>query len=1265
MEQRETIRKHLLEPAHELSEELVREHCSRMEQRYFESFELEEMVEHCRLLGALTPQNPIQCRIREAGSGMLECTISAFDNPFVFSLIAGTLSAGEFDISSGKVFTWKRKTGRPARGNMWRRRAFRESQRDPYNRRRIIDTFSGQLSALTNRDAWERWFSAHLRQTFELLEQDDPEQSGIAARKRVNQLVAERLPKRVGSAPEGFLPMEIRTDNSASTATRISLLSQDTPFFLYSAGTALSLQGLSIEHIDIKTIQDQIRDTIDVTDAAGHKIESPDSLNRIKLSALLTKQFTYFLPSAPDPFSALTRFETIVQDLLQKYERHEWVEMLSEPRVLADLAKLLGTSDYLWEDFIRQQYDSLLPMLSPARSRRFAKSTEDLSGRLEAAMAGIENYSEWIDAFNRFKDREIFLIDLDHILHGPNTFDQLAEHLTVLAETVVDRAATFVYGNLASKHGHPLTVGGLPATHAIFGLGKLGGRALGYASDIELLLVYGDNGRTGGDKSIINAEFFDHFAKEMDEVIKTKRDGIFALDWRLRPYGKDGPLGCSLESFCRYYVRGGDAHSYERLALVRLRHIAGDRELGARVERLRDEFVYTSKSINPRDILELRKKQYKKKALGPRPNAKFSRGGLVDLEYDVQLLQIQYGDEHTPLRTPHLTEALSRLSSIGVLEQTESQALTGAYAFLRQLINALRMLRGSALDLFLPPADSIEYIALARRMGYVEQDGLSPASRLSMDFDRHTARIRLFVERRFGRDSLPGIETGNCADIVLSESLSDADANAILARSGFDNAARALVNVKALAELSGNTELFSSLIVPAVDMLRRKPDMDMALNNWERFARALRDPASHFAEMLSQPRRLDVLLSIFASSQWLANTLILNPDFFEWVADPDILHDLRGKQDIVTELTSSVSQDESLEDFSDRLRRIRRREILRIGTRDICLKLPLSPIMAEISATAEACVEATLSRIWNELPVPPNRDFHPGDHFCVLAYGKLGGKELNYSSDIDLLGLFQLPESEYSEGKTWNRYYDHAMEILSTELSRHTAHGYAYRVDTRLRPHGRAGSLSYSIEALSDYYHRTAADWEIQALLKAASVAGNADIARSLLDRTHDLLCREKDPSAVAANIEKLRTTAARTHVSRRSGFDVKNGRGGIRDIEFLVQGLQLIHAGTQCDVLTPNTLQALEHLARNGLLPNKIATELARHYTFLRRCEHFLQLMEDRQVHALPIEDEDRLRFARRVVDPDISLADFDARMNETVARVHELYSTYLLAHR
>jgi len=1247
----------------EAEEEFVREHLSRLEERYFQFFNEAQIAEHLDCLRTLSSERPVRILLRAQSRGRLDCTILAYDYPGEFSLITGILAASGFNILTGEVFTYSRykssSSKSRSRGTTFasRLRKSRTIQSDPLRRRRIIDYFSGTVSSQVSPEVWENRVRARLIETISLLEKDKVGGFEIA-RQRINEMVAQHLSTMPLPAEAVLYPLQIEVTPGRGGKDTVTVVTQDTPVFLYALSTALALRSIFIESIRIRTVENRIEDEFSFIDAKGRRINDSVRLDQVKFSVLLTKQFTYFLASAPDPYAALCRFEQLVESVLALPEQGRWSELLSNPLVMKELARLLGASDYLWEDFIRLQYETILPMLQPAlRGESFSSSPDTLPERLSKALSAASTLKQHRRILNEFKDREIYLLELDHIVRPEADFRFLSEGLTRLAEVVVSEALRMAYERLVERFGEPRTVAGLPARYSIFGLGKLGGGDLGYASDIELLFVYSDSGRTDGAEAIGNGEFFDALVRETSTSIRAKKEGIFHIDLRLRPHGASGPTACSLENFCRYYGPGGEAHPLEKLALVRLRSIGGDRELGEQVERLRDEMLYTGQPLDIARLRQARQKQLDARTRRGELNAKFSPGALLDLEYAVMFLQLSYGGQRGSLRTPFIRVALDRLQEAGILAAEQVTGLVQSYEFLRRLINSLRMLRGSAQDLFLPSTEAAEFVHLARRMGYLQDAELSPAQKLHLDFETQTAFVRAFIETTFGRESLPVPGIGNVADLILSDNLPAGLPESILQRAGFANPKRAYTNLRRLSATGASPLSFARLAVLATDLLRSQPDPDMALNNWERLLGFLNDPEEHFELLLSQPKRLEILLSIFAGSQFLSDSLIRNPEFFEWATLPEHLHEVRKRTQIEAlfrELSRSADSDTR---WRNDLRRFKRREVLRIGIRDICLDAPIEEIMQELTVLAEALLQVALERAWARVSVP-----ELADRFCLLAFGKLGGEELNYSSDIDLLALCTDSLPQDSEG-----VFRTVMETLRGDLATHTEEGSAYRVDLRLRPFGRSGELVGSLAGISRYFREQASLWEIQALLRARPVAGNTAVGFRFLSGIKARFFESRRAETIVASLEKMRD-ASHGKISRgiESGSNIKLGPGGIRDVEFLVQGLQLIRAGAGQQAfcredLSGNTLTALEALKGSGVIPPEEAEQLRRDYLFLRRIEHYLQIFEDRQTHTLPKDPTQLQALARRMLGAEAGTPEFMKRVDSCMARVETAYHRFL----
>jgi glutamate-ammonia-ligase adenylyltransferase len=813
----------------ELDERLAEEHLRRLDAAYFERFSPAEIARHLQALASLSPDEPVAVVVDDGA-----ITVAGFDHPSAFSLICGVLASMGFSIEAGDVFTYAPGGDQPRARR--KRDAFGRLVLDPYRRRRIVDHFTGSAGAgFDSKTVRER-----LREVMRLLEDG----AATRARHEVDEWVTDWLRQRPTADRQALSPVTVEAGSGAAQFTRLEVTSQDTPAFLYAFSSGLSLQDVSIERVRIATENGAVHDTIDVTGPGGLPLDER-ALALLRATAVLTKHFTAFLDRAPDPAAALERFSLLVRDLLRQHGEAS-LEELADPEAMRSLARVLGASDFLWEDFVRVQYESLLPFLHPHPGGQPLSAWLDESPqRLAETLAGAESYEERRRRLNAYKDHEAFMIDLEHLLSG-GELAALSRRLTGLAERVIQAAAISVMAELHSRRQVE------PGPYAIFGLGKLGGGSLGYASDLELLLVYERQGM---------GELFAGAVQELTRFIQAKDDGLFQIDLKLRPYGIDGPLATTPSAFASYYGPGGPAHSMERLSLTRLRAVAGDAALGAEIEQLRDRVLYDVPSLNLDELRTTRLLQFQQKDRPGSFNAKYSPGALVDVEYAAEILQVLHGKNQPSVRTPRTAEALRALQAIDVISAEDLRQLLGAYEFLGRLINGLRMLRGWSNDLYLPATESEEFAHLARRMGYEAAGGLSAGQQLSIEVQSRTAAVRAFVERRFGRAGLPGPVVANVADLVLSDSVPAAVRERVLRATRFRDPARAYSNLRRLAGEDDRRALFAQLVVLACEILGRQPQPDAALDRWRRSVDDIPDVEGHFRRLLANPEELEQALS--------------------------------------------------------------------------------------------------------------------------------------------------------------------------------------------------------------------------------------------------------------------------------------------------------------------------------------------------------------------------------------------------------------------
>ncbi len=413
--------------------------------------------------------------------------------------------------------------------------------------------------------------------------------------------------------------------------------------------------------------------------------------------------------------------------------------------MLGALARLLGVSEFLWDDFLRMQYANLSPVVENVAALAQPKERTILAAELSLELATAADGQERRRRLNAFKDREMFRIDMRHIMGHAPEFGQFAAELTDLVETVVAATADLVMAELTAQYGEPRGDDAARIPLAVCALGKCGGRELGYASDIELMFVYGGAGQTTGPRVLSAAEFFDRLVTEFKAAIWARREGIFEIDLDLRPYGKAGSLAVSFDAFRRYFAPGGPAWSYERQALIKLRAIAGDPAFGRTIEATRDMFVYGPLPFDVVALRAMRERQLRHLVIPGTINAKFSPGALVDVEYTVQGLQMMYGHAHPEIRLTNTQAAITALAQAGIISVENAARLSEALLFLRELINALRVVRGNSKDLTVPPEGSEEFAFLARRLGYGNDSG-----RLRADLTHHLEWVRRLNARLLG-----------------------------------------------------------------------------------------------------------------------------------------------------------------------------------------------------------------------------------------------------------------------------------------------------------------------------------------------------------------------------------------------------------------------------------------------------------------------------------------------------------------------------------
>ena len=537
-----------------------------------------------------------------------------------------------------------------------------------------------------------------------------------------------------GPLRDQLAPVTIQFEQDAgSVLTKLSIQAEDVPGFLYELIFAIGASGLRIERMEVRTENHQVRDIFYVTDPLGASLLEEQRQNQLRAAIVLTKHFTHLLPNAPNPETAVTHFRELLESLFQHADWLNQFKTLENPKVLSAVAQLLGVSDFLWEDFLRIQYENLFPVVTDIAGLEVSYQRQDLETELNHFLAEVDGEDK-VRILNEFKDRAMMRADMRHILGLQHQFGSFGQELTDIAETVVNASLNISHDRLVNNHGLPRKTDGAPVRLTVFGLGKCGGRELGYASDIELMFVFDCDGQTDGPHSISAIDFYQKLVREFQNSIHARQRRIFEIDLRLRPYGNAGSLAVSKEIFTAYYDPSGPAWPFERQAMVKLRPICGDTAFGEELIHLRDQFIYIGEPFDVTAMRAMREKQIRQFVQPGTFHAKLSPGGLVDCEYFVQGLQMTFGHLLPEIRVPNTREALKGLAQAGVLCESERVQLRDAYRFLRRLIDAMRIVRGDATDLAIPEPGTDQFAFLARRLKMQN-------SELHHEIERNTCQV--------------------------------------------------------------------------------------------------------------------------------------------------------------------------------------------------------------------------------------------------------------------------------------------------------------------------------------------------------------------------------------------------------------------------------------------------------------------------------------------------------------------------------------------
>jgi glutamate-ammonia-ligase adenylyltransferase len=793
-------------------------------------------------------------------------------------------------------------------------------------------------------------------------------------------------------------------------------------------------------------------------------------------------------------------------------------------------------------------------------------------------------------------------------LGGLAPLGEVTECMTLIAELAVGKALEVLGRGLQERYGLPRSASnGVPGTVQeliVIGMGKLGGRELNVSSDIDLIFVYPEDGDTDGTKSISNFEYFTRLGRALiNAIADVTEDGqVFRVDMRLRPNGDSGPLVCSFDMLENYFVTQG--REWERYAWIKARPMTGN-GAGSRwdeLEAIRRPFVFRKYldfgAINAMRELhaQIRQEVAKKDKAD---NVKLGPGGIREIEFIAQVFQLIRGGREPALQIKPTLQVLRLLAGNGVLAAEAVAELAAAYDFLRRVEHRLQYLDDAQTHML--PTSEEDRAIVARAMGYGSFDGLLA------ELDDHRANVArhfeaVFADPNRGEHKLAGMWRGAGTE----------DQGEEFARLGYRQPAEAAQRVAALREgpryqqlAASIRERFDALVPQLIQAAAEMPNPDATLSRSLDLLETISRRAAYLALLQQYPQALRKVSELVSSSSWAAEYLQRHPILLDELLDPRLLEVLPDWSGVRSALEAKLAELEpDTERQMDLLRETHHAQVFRLLAQDVAGLYTVERLADHLSELADILLDAALRHAWLKLL----KRHVETPRFAVISYGKLGGKELGFASDLDLVFLYDDPAPAAGEN------YGRLGTRLNTWLSAQTAAGQLFETDLRLRPNGESGLVVSSMEAFRKYQLESAWVWEHQALTRARFSAGDPAVGEAFEKIRCEVLCQQRDLPKLRADIIEMRQKMMDAHATRGdlrdSVFDLKHDPGGLVDVEFIVQYLVLGYSHAHRE-LTGNkgNIALLKMAADAGLIPVDLAETVRNAYRDYRRMQHGLRL--------------------------------------------------------
>lgn len=879
------------------------------------------------------------------------------------------------------------------------------------------------------------------------------------------------------------------------------------------------------------------------------------------------------------------------------------------------------------------------------------------------AATGVTQFEQQQVQLRQFRHQQMLRIiwrDLNNLA----TVDETLMSLSTMADACIEVAASWAHEAAIPRFGEALDADGRSMRMIVLGMGKLGGQELNVSSDIDLIYIYPYAGKSNGEKSLDNEAYFRRVAQTLTQLLgNVTVDGfVFRVDTRLRPFGESGPLVMNLNAVEQYYLTQG--RDWERYAMVKARPITGDKDAIDALEDILNPFVYRRyldySAID--SLRELKRKialSVKQKSLTD--NVKLGLGGIREIEFIGQAFQLVRGGRQTSLRVRSIKKVLHCLHDMKLMSEDDVALLCEAYDFLRRVENGLQCMRDQQLHRL--PDDAADRQRLLCMLGFNDWN----------EFERVLSGHRNVVSTRFNAlfsdwdnggetDSDELDDTASIAWAVLSSPESQEGVATEAVRSlGLEPTDELMESLSSLTRggfyqrLTARAQDRVDQILPLViDIAMQQPNPADALIRCLHLVRAVAGRSGYLQILIERPPALHRLVSLFARSAWVSTFVSRHPIVIDEL--------LRDNDDTALPDHAQLHADAmheagrlcelELDEQMDAMRQFQKARELQVAAAELTDNLPLMRASDQLTWLAEAVVAAVVFLVEQRMIARHGRptclvdDELQYPQFGVVAYGKLGGIELGFGSDLDLVFLHnsvgQKQETDGAKVIENGLYYARLAQKVVHFMTTHTPAGVLYEIDLRLRPNGQSGVLVTGFEAFNQYQNEQAWTWEHQALVRARMILGNADVTNRFNQIRQQVLGKSRNLESLVHDVTQMRAKMRENLDSGKAGYmHLKNDPGGVADIEFMVQYLVLANAASNSDMLEyPDNVRILEVAASSGIIKQEECDWLKQHYLSLRSLIHRQSLQQKTSVVPMTeslsvIKEQITDSWQRLLIDP------------------------------